>query len=243
MITTTGNNFGAGAIQINDFQSADLIVLNAKFNIDTTTEEFAKAQVLELYLPELTLNQSSVTSCYIKTEELLYPGKDYEELVQVGTIVKTWIKDSHTLCIEKLEEYSHMPQYTILLATLYAKRGVRGDLVSADLTEVEFNYQTTNMRTTRGCYVNENWAFFCFYYMDIYQGWGEPIVAELIGFPTDISMDIFLLGGGQQTSCPGVYVAEGTISNGVLNIPQTSTKQRDTGSDPFVYVFAVRNKQ
>ena len=41
MITTTGNNFGAGAIQINDFQSADLIVLNAKFNIDTTTEEFA----------------------------------------------------------------------------------------------------------------------------------------------------------------------------------------------------------
>lgn len=241
MITSTGNNFGAGPIQIQDYQSAELIVLNTRFNIDTTTAEYRQAEQLEIYLPELSISQSSVTSCCIKTEELLYEGMSYEELVPVGTIVKTWIKDSHTLCIEKLREYSHLPQLTILINTLYAKRGIRGELPQAQTTPLTLNYQTTEMRSSHCCYVSENWVFLSLYYKDVYYGWGEPIIAEMEGFPKDVTADIFLMGGTQQTSCPGVYIAEGTISSGVLNIPKTSTKQRSTGSDPLIYLFAVRN--
>ena len=43
MITSTGNNFGGSAIEIKDYQSEKLIVLNAKFDIDTTSEAYQRA--------------------------------------------------------------------------------------------------------------------------------------------------------------------------------------------------------
>ena len=100
MITSKGNNFGAPAIQICDFQSDDFIVLNARFDVDTTTEEYQQAEQLELYVPNLAISRSSVTSCFIKSEELLWEGKSYEELVPLATTVKTWVKDANTICFE-----------------------------------------------------------------------------------------------------------------------------------------------
>lgn len=243
MITSKGNNFGAPAIQICDFQSDDFIVLNARFDVDTTTEEYQQAEQLELYVPNLAISRSSVTSCFIKSEELLWEGKSYEELVPLATTVKTWVKDANTICFEKLGCYDTLGKFTILVCTLYARKGTRGPLATVQTTPVTFNYQTTPMRCSNICYVAENWCFLTFYYRDVYDGWGEPIIAQLEGFPTDVATDIFLVGGTHQANCPGVYVAEGRIENGMLNIPQTSTKQRSTGSDPFVYLFAVRNKQ
>lgn len=243
MITTTGNNFGASSIQIQDFQAQDYIILNAKFDVDTTTDEYQQSSDLELYVPNLSISKSSVTSCFFRSEKLLWEGESYEEVVTVGTTLKTWIKDSNTICFEKLGIYDSLGKITILICTMYAKRGVRGSLLPGEHSNIIFNYETTTMRQGYSCYIAPEWCFFTFYYSDVYDGWGEPIKAQLEGFPTDISVDIFLIGGGQQTGCPGVYVAEGRIENGVLDIPHTSTTQRNTGSDPFVYLFAVRNKQ
>ncbi len=243
MITTVGNNFGAQAIHINDFQSEDFIVLNARFDVDTTLPEYQQAAELELYVPELSISRSSVTSCYIKSEELLWEGESYEELVPLATTVKTWVKDANTICFEKLGCYDTLGKFTILVCTLYARRGTRGSLASVQTTALTFNYQTVQMKCGHLCYVADNWCFLTFYYKDVYDGWGEPIVAELQGFPKDVSADLFLVGGSHQASCQGVYVAEGRIENGILNIPHTSTKQSATGSDPFVFLFAVRNKQ
>ena len=66
MITSTGNNFGGSAIEIKDYQSEKLIVLNAKFDIDTTSEAYQRADVLEIYVPDLTLNKSAEAACYIR---------------------------------------------------------------------------------------------------------------------------------------------------------------------------------
>ncbi|MBQ8645543.1 MAG: hypothetical protein IJ476_04135 [Bacteroidales bacterium] len=241
MITSIGNNFGAGPIQINDFQSEGFIVLNARFDVDTTAPQYSQAAQLELYVPQLSLSRSSVTSCYIKTEELLWPGESYEELVPLGTTVKTWVKDANTICFEKLGIYDSLGKFTIIICTLYAPRGTRGTLPKVETTPITFNYQTAQMKTSSLCYIAENWCFLTFYYKDVITGWGEPITAQLEGFPTDITVDLLLIGGNIQATVPGVYAAEGKIQNGILEIPQTSTAQRATGSDPFAYLFAVRN--
>lgn len=243
MIISTGNNFGAPAIQINDFQTEDFIVLNAIFEVDTTSAEYQQATELELYLPELTISRSSVTSCYIKSEELLWPGETYEQLTPLATTVKTWVKAPNTICFEKLGIYDTLGKFAILICTLYAKRGTRGPLATVKTAPITLNYQTTQMKCGTLCYVAENWCFLTIYYKDVITGWGEPIIAQLEGFPADVSADLFLVGGSPQANFPGAYAAQGKIENGILTIPQTSKAQSATGSDPFIYLFAVRNTQ
>ena len=55
MITTTGNNFGAGQFEIKDFQSEKVVVLNGKFSFNNKSDAFKAASVLEVYVPELSI--------------------------------------------------------------------------------------------------------------------------------------------------------------------------------------------
>ena len=57
-ISSNTNNFGhADVIQFNAFLSSDMVILNGKFTVDTTTAEYAAASVLEISLPGLTLEK------------------------------------------------------------------------------------------------------------------------------------------------------------------------------------------
>ena len=95
MITTLGNNFGTEEIIIKDFQSDRLIVLNSRFVIDTTCDAYRSADVLEIYVPDLTLDRSALTCCYMHSyysREIQWVTSEYAP----GTIVKTWIKNRTT---------------------------------------------------------------------------------------------------------------------------------------------------
>ena len=48
MITSTGNNFGAGQITLKDFQNEKILVLNGKFTFNNKSEAFKAATVLEI---------------------------------------------------------------------------------------------------------------------------------------------------------------------------------------------------
>ncbi len=94
MIIATGNNFGAGQIEFKEYLSDNMIILNGRFSFDYTKEEYLNTDVLEIYVPELPMKRSLETAVFL-TYENTYG--------RMGTIVKSWIKNKTTICLENLE--------------------------------------------------------------------------------------------------------------------------------------------
>ena len=114
MIQSTGNNFGAGVITFKDYQSEHEIVLNGSFEYLDTTDAYKKADVLEIYLPDLSLSRSAISGCYCAAKG---------PYAWMGTTAKCWIKNRNTLCIEKLDLWPDRHQRKIWIFTLFGLRG------------------------------------------------------------------------------------------------------------------------
>ena len=60
MITCISNNFGVlpTNIQLKDYQSQDIIVLQGMFSVDTTDEDYQAAGVLRITMPNFAFRNS-----------------------------------------------------------------------------------------------------------------------------------------------------------------------------------------
>ena len=147
MITSTGNNFGAGSIILKDFQSEKVLVLNGKFSFSNKSEAFKAATVLEIYVPTLSIPKSGMSACYIMFEA---DGKIY------GTTIKTWVKNRNTVCVEKLDHWSDQTdEYTICFVNLYVPKGQRGVFEVCQATRLTLTNTTSNNRYDyyQSCYI------------------------------------------------------------------------------------------
>jgi hypothetical protein len=91
MFTSTGNNFGAGTIQFKDYQAENYVVLNAKFSYDPTNAAYQAADVLEIYVPDLSINRSAVAGVILTFQDR-YVYSSYTWNNDGGTAIKSWIK-------------------------------------------------------------------------------------------------------------------------------------------------------
>lgn len=92
MITATGNNFGAGTIQLKDYQNSNMVILNGRIALDPTDEAYIAAQQLEIYVPDLMLLKSTMTAVFQHGLSWSRP---------MVTALKSWIKDKNTIVVEK----------------------------------------------------------------------------------------------------------------------------------------------
>ncbi len=243
-ISSSSNNFGhADAIAFNAFLSPDMVVLNGKFTVDTAAAEYAAASVLEIVLPDLTLSKSAVSYAYIRGVETKDYGS-YSSTYAFGTVVKTWISEGGRLCIEKFSHYDDLGQYDLLFCTLFAEKGYRGEVSKLTSTALTFTYESpvTLKPDEKVCVIADGWCFLHFYY----GGFGgyffnQAIKAAVAGLPADISADIYLVGGGQQSDHKGCWVSEARIENGTFSVPEPSSTSGNTGANPFVFAFLVRD--
>ena len=245
MITSIGNNFGCNAIEMKDYQSEKVVVLNAKFTIDPKNEAYKNASVLEIYVPDLTFAKSSNSSCYIRSEQLMWPDQSYRKTYGVGTVLTTWIKDKNTICIEKLPIYDELESIDIILATLYVQKGKRTTIKKSKVTKLNFVYQNYDMYESDViCVVEEDWCFLTASFSDNgYNYMKEDFVITLEGFPTDVSIDICITGFPHQADVLGGGTYLGRLENGVITIPKPSASNSGTSYEPFIYFFAVRDKE
>ena len=245
MITSIGNNFGCDAIEIKDYQSEKVVVLNTKFTIDPRNEAYKNASVLEIYVPDLTFAKSSNSSCYIRSEQLMWPDQSYRKTYGVGTVLTTWIKDKNTICIEKLPIYDELERIDIILATLYVQKGKRTTIKKSKVTKLNFVYQNYDMYESDViCVVEEDWCFLTASFSDNgYNYMKEDFVITLEGFPTDVSIDICITGFPHQADVLGGGTYLGRLENGVITIPKPSASNSGTSYEPFIYFFAVRDKE
>ena len=243
-IISIGNNFGhTEGMEFNAFLSENVIVLNGRFAVDTTSEEYRSVEALEVYLPQLPMAKSAVSNAYIRASVFVGQGTRFERTESVGTVVKAWIKGGNTLCIERLTEYDCNGSFEILLCSMFTIRGYRGEVAKLTKTAVKFNVlsEVSARANDMMCAVADGWCFIHLYFSTSGDLFRQEIRAQLEGFPEDASADVFLVGGGQQTGLKGAYIAEGRIENGILTVTSPTASMGDTGENPFLFAFIVRD--
>ena len=245
MIIATGNNFGCGAIEIKDYQSEKVVILNAKITFDPKNEAYRNASVLEIYVPDLSLGRSSNSSCFMQSVKLMWPDEYYKREYQVGTVLTTWIKDKNTICIEKLPIYDELESVNIVIASLYVQKGKRSAIEKSKITKISFTYPNANMYDREViCVVEEGWCFLTAQFTDTNSDYlDHDIIMNLEGFPADVNVDLFFTGLPHQADVPGGGSFLGRVENGVITIPGPFPFNAGTGYEPFIYFFAVRDRQ
>lgn len=239
IINSTGNNFEGGPISMNTYQSEKLVVLNSKFSFNNKSEAFAAASVLEVYVPELSIPRSGISSAYIVFE---VDGKFY------GTTAKTWLKNSKTICIEKLDFWSDQTdEYTIYLLSLYVPKGQRGVFECGIETELTLNNTTSqnNYGYYKTCYVEDGWCLIGLattkYNTEI-----DPYddIVELGGFPTDVDIELPFVGDNVNSiQTYGTDMLQATIKDAVLTVKNIQFGWGGYPRDNFLYAACVRNKE
>ena len=243
LFNSTGNNFGTGVINFKSHQEENFIVLNAKFKYDPTNAAYLNADVLEIYVPDLSIERSAVSAVYLMFQDR-YPSYSSVWINDGGTVLKSWVKDKNTLCIEKLTNFDSKGEITIYILSLYTMLARGGNPIRGTQTQLktssENNYLYWGYETF---FVEfENWVFLHMAYSGCtYSYRNQPWECQLTNFPKDITADVPFCGGGNQynPSVDGMSAAH--IENGVFTCAERSSGFDDTGHDPFVFAYLVRD--
>ncbi len=213
MFNSTGNNFGAGQIQFKDYQAENYVVLNSKFTFDPTNADYQACDQLEIYVPDLSIDRSAVGAVFIRfVEDQHWSWGD--SVYDGGSILKSWVKDKNTIVIEKQPWFDQNGPLIIYILTLYPQLNQ----------------------------VFEHWAFIHMLFSGCTYAYRDSLwEATLEELPADITADVPICGGGNQfhPECDGM--AEAHIENKVLSNQRRVMGFWDTGHDPFVYAFLVRD--
>ena len=112
MITCLNNNFGVAPanIQLKDYQSQDIIVLQGMFTINTTDEDYLAAGVLRITMPDFAFRNSHATQVFVINRN---------DGAHDITLAKAWIEKGNQLCIMPVMEWNSLNYYEIFFATAF----------------------------------------------------------------------------------------------------------------------------
>ena len=234
MFNSISNNFGADTISFKDYQTEGLTILNTKFTLDPTCEEYLAADTLEITVPTLVMKKSAVTAAFVVSSE---------ENNQYGTILKTWIKDSNTICIEKVDGWNPEGPWTIYILAAYVKLGVRTDVsVSGTLEPTVGN--NTDVFRVNGFYATaeENWCYICFrFYTRRSLAHDQEFSYEFTGLPEDIDCDVPIVFEKSSMDNNGSPIVHGHIKGNTFTFYHIPSNVFSSNNGHFINVFIVRD--
>ena len=238
MFKSTGNNFGGPQITFKDYQSEHEIVLNAVFDYDSTNEAYRKARQLEIYVPDLKFSKSAVAGCFF--------AATYED-GDIGTTVRTWIKNRNTIVIEKLTTWDNYTNHRIYICTMYGLRGFR-NVQFEQLKPLGISLQQSESigyPSDQIYYETKDWVFLIF-------SLGEPnwnvkgkhcFLSSYRDFPEDIDAVLPYVSGMHHNGEPGMNILQIQMKEGQILIPPLPQgMSTGTGWDSMFYAFIVRER-
>ena len=120
MFNSISNNFGAGQITFKDYQAPNYVVLNAKVTFDPTNPAYQACQQLEITVPDLTIDRSTIGGVFVRfIETQTYSWGD--SIYDGGTVLKSWIKDKNTIVVEKQPWFDQNGPLILYFVTMYAQ--------------------------------------------------------------------------------------------------------------------------
>ena len=233
MIISTGNNFGAEHIEFKEFFSENMVILNGRFSFDHTKPEYLNAKVLEIYVPDLPMKRSLDTAVF-----MLYDN----QIGRMGTIVKSWIKDKTTICLENFDVPERFGNREFWFTCAYLPMGQRNTFEVEGQVDLKLENFSWSQREEYACaIVREKWAYICFVIEGFYQSEANiPYSIDLTNFPTDIVADVPYVVQTTNKSGWGSHIVSCTISDGKFNNPGNSEQLVKDASSSFVKVFIVK---
>ena len=233
MIISTGNNFGAEHIEFKEFFSENMVILNGRFSFDHTKPEYLNAKVLEIYVPDLPMKRSLDTAVF-----MLYDN----QIGRMGTIVKSWIKDKTTICLENFDVPERFGNREFWFTCAYLPMGQRNTFEVEGQVDLKLENFSWSQREEYACaIVREKWAYVCFVIEGFYQSEANvPYSIDLTNFPTDIVADVPYVVQTTNKSGWGSHIVSCTISDGKFNNPGNSEQLLKDASSSFVKVFIVK---
>lgn len=200
MITTTGNNFGAYTIQLKDYQSDKMVILNGRVVLDPTNEDYIAAKQLEIYVPDLSIPKSTTTAVFQQGMSWSRP---------MVTALKSWIKNKNTIVVEKpivLKSAAAEPELMFFCA--YVPKGVRFTpegmtptpltIENASLDNISFNYQH--------CFITDHWVYLAAQIRGTKtETEGAEFSFRMAGLPNDLTADVPFFFNSYSHSEDGSY--------------------------------------
>lgn len=233
MMISTGNNFGVEYIEFKEFVSENMVILNGRFSFDHTKEEYLNADVLEIYVPELPMKRSLETAVFELFDN---------QMGRMGTIVKSWIKNRTTICLEKYDVPERFGNREFWFTCAYLPMGQRNTFEVEGQVDLQLTNMPWNLREEYAyAIVREKWAYICFVVEGFYNSEADvPYTFDLANFPTDIVMDVPYVVQTTNKSGWGSHIVNCTISEGKYSNPGNSEQVLNDASSSFVKVFIVR---
>ena len=235
MITATGNNFGAHTIQLKDYQSDKMVVLNGRFELNPESEEYIAAKQLEIYVPDLSIPKSTMTAVF-------QHGKSWSR--PMVTALKSWIKDKNTIVIEKpivLKSASAEPELDFFCA--YVPKGVRFTPEGMTPTPLTLeNASLANMSIVyQHCFVTDHWVFLAIQVRGTKtETEGDEFAFTHNGLPNDIAADVPFFFNAYSYSEDGSYEVPVHITGNQLTCFGVTGTNWSLGVVMETRVFIVR---
>lgn len=236
--------FGAGSIQFKDYQAENYVVLSAKFSYAPTNAAYQAADVLEIYVPDLSIGRSAVAGVILTFQDrYVYPSYTWNN--DGGTAIKSWIKDKNTICLEKFTHFDDKGEITIYLQALYPMLNQGGSPIKGTRTRLNMTQETRYLYwdSDTFCVIFEHWVSL---HMQLsscsYAYEKQPREATMENFPTDVTADPPFLGGSNQfnPSVDGYSLAH--VENGLFTCPERMNGFGSTGHEAFIFAFLVRDQ-
>lgn len=154
MITIIGNNFeGACTGQtLKSVETPYYAVVNGCLDIDALSAGYLAADTLELKVEGLALASSAPVSVYATCK---VAGQPYI------TIVKAWIKEAGTICVEKVAGWATVSSYRLTFQCIFFPLGYEFLPRSMSKTAITVSCSDgTANKFVDGCYVTDEWMTF-----------------------------------------------------------------------------------
>lgn len=241
MITATGNNFGASEITFKDYQTEDMVILNGTIDFHPSDSNYKAAEVLEIYVPSLLLKRSLETVIYLKMDRGEDETKTYRH-DQYCTIVKSWIKDENTICVEKISLYDDCENLSLIFTSIFLPSNKRVPMTKFTKIDIKGASEQYGAWLPNGqAVIQDGWVFL---HIDILQAsyQYEQVTWEITfdNLPDDLECDIPIPGGNNPYGDKGLGYSQGKLKNKVLTIEKRPFGYGSTAYDPFVLGYFVR---
>jgi hypothetical protein len=247
MFNSIRNNFGAGTIQFKDVRESNYLVLNASFTYRTDNADYLAADVLEITVPDLNIDRSANTAVVMR---FIDRRESYGSplLSDGGTVLKSWIKDKNTICIEKLTAFDSHPEMIIYIQTIYLQlnQGGNGIMTTRKNLEPRQREQYLNWGSYSFCVIHPKWVFIHMFYNSCqyaYRGSDWQCVFDAL--PTDVKGDIPIIMGTSYDNPKAGGINISHIEDGVWTMlaSERNFGFDNTGNDVFGMAYLIRDKE
>lgn len=240
MIQAISNNFGVESIQFKDYQTPDYIILNARIEFNTSDPGYQAADHLEIKVPDLSLDRSAEGGVFLRYIDE-YDSYSSHIVEDGGTVLRSWIKDKNTICIEKLDVFDEYEEQILYFQTMYVQKHKDGLAVKSEEANIKMIPGVVDAHEgDHHSIVTDHWVFWMTGLKRVASQYlMEDFDIALQNMPEDVDIVIPQLGGPRFNDRRTTAAQELRIVGGHLKNVRMTT-QWDNTSNPFIFGFFVR---